>query len=60
MAISRLPMTISQPVYIFLVRLYMISESPVVLRKFCVPVQTATETVKNVLGLMSVLHPSND
>lgn len=57
MVISRLPITISQPVYIFLVRLYWISEFPVVLRTFCVPVQTATATVKNVLWLMSPLIP---
>lgn len=60
MVISRLPITISQPVYIFLVRLYWISDSPVVLRKFWVPVQTATATVKNVLGLISATDPSND
>lgn len=54
MVISRLPITISQPVYIFLVRLYWISEFPIVLRMFWVPVQTTTTAGKNAPGLISV------
>ena len=40
--ISRLPMTISQPVYISLMSLYCMSELPVMLRAFLVPEQTVT------------------
>lgn len=54
MVISRLPITISQPVYIFLVRLYWISKFPVVLRMFRVPVQTTAAAGKNVSWLISV------
>lgn len=61
MVISRLPITISQPVYISFIRLYWMSEFPVVLRTFLVPVQTTTGKEKkrnNVLLLMSLM--SND
>jgi hypothetical protein len=42
LVISRLPMTISQPVYISLMSLYCMSELPVMLRAFLVPEQTVT------------------
>lgn len=60
MVISRLPMTISQPVYSFLVRLYWTSEFPMVLRMFWVPLQTTTAADKNALQLISAFSTSND
>lgn len=42
MVISRLPITMSQLLYLVFIKLYWISEFPVVLRKFLVPSQTVT------------------
>lgn len=56
MVISRLPITISQPLYMTFIRLYWISEFPVVLRTFWVPEQMTTGKVKNSFLLMSVYN----